>query len=169
MPSTIHNKIKFGTRFGSTTIFADTSHKRTCHEIMLASELISAPKKFKADHPLEKHVIHDEHHEQAINIGVDQLAETKVQLVALLTHFVGVFAWQPANMNEVGRTIIKHSLNILTDSALVKQKRRGQTSDRNKTINDEVVKLVNIGILREAMFPTWIESPIMVKKHDGSW
>lgn len=33
----------------------------------------------------------------------------------------------------------------------------------------EVAKLERAGILREAVFPTWIVNPFMVKKHDGLW
>lgn len=41
--------------------------------------------------------------------------------------------------------------------------------DRNKAISAEVAKLVDPDILQEAIFPTWIENLVMVKKHDGSW
>lgn len=154
MQSTVHGTLKFSTRFSSATIVADTPHMQTCHQIMAVSDLMSAPKKSKEDHPLEKHVIHGEHPEQEIKIRADLLAETKVQLVMLLTRFVGVFPLQPADMTRVDRTIIEHSLNILPGSAPVKQKMRGQVSDRNKEINDEVVKLVNACILREAIILT---------------
>lgn len=33
----------------------------------------------------------------------------------------------------------------------------------------EVAKLAKTGILREAVLPSWIANPIMVKKHGGSW
>lgn len=51
----------------------------------------------------------------------------------------------------------------------VKQKKRVKGGDRNRAINEEVTKLTRAGILREAVFPTWIANPVMVKKHDGSW
>ena len=50
-----------------------------------------------------------------------------------------------------------------------KQKKRVQGGDRNKAINMEVAKLTNAGILREAIFATWIANPVMVRKSDGSW
>lgn len=53
-----------------------------CHQIVAASDLVRAPKKSKADHPLEKHVIHSGHLEQPIKIGADLTEKTKAQLVA---------------------------------------------------------------------------------------
>nr|KAJ0223578.1 hypothetical protein LSAT_V11C200100940 [Lactuca sativa] len=41
--------------------------------------------------------------------------------------------------------------------------------NRNKAINEEVAKLADVDILREAIFPTWIVNHVLVKKHDGSW
>lgn len=71
-------------------------------------------------------------------------------------------------MTGVDRKVIEHSLNILPGSILIKQKKSGKADDRGKAINEEVAKLVGAGILREAIFPTWIANPMMVKKHDGS-
>nr|KAJ0195206.1 hypothetical protein LSAT_V11C700371320 [Lactuca sativa] len=51
----------------------------------------------------------------------------------------------------------------------IKQKKRVQGGDQNKAINLEVAKLTNAKILREAIFPTWIANPVMVRKHEGSW
>lgn len=41
--------------------------------------------------------------------------------------------------------------------------------DRNKAINAKVAKLTTASILEEAVCPTWIANPVMVKKHDGMW
>lgn len=39
---------------------------------------------------------------------------------------------------------------------------------RNNAINTKVDKIVNEGIRREGIFPSWIANPVMVGKHDGS-
>lgn len=39
----------------------------------------------------------------------------------------------------------------------------------NRAINVEVAKLTMIGILHEAIFPTWIANPVMVRKNNGTW
>ncbi|KAI3780027.1 hypothetical protein L2E82_09872 [Cichorium intybus] len=72
-------------------------------------------------------------------------------------------------MVGIDREIIEHGLSIQPGSAPVKQKKRGQAGERNDAINKEVTKMVQAGILREAIFPTWIANPVMVKKSDGSW
>lgn len=61
-------------------------------------------------------------------------------------------------------------MNIILWSTPIKQKKKTrQESDRNKEINVKVAKLVNAGILREAIFLTWITNRVKVKRHDGSW
>ncbi|GKE02462.1 hypothetical protein Tco_1390445 [Tanacetum coccineum] len=49
------------------------------------------------------------------------------------------------------------------------QKKRGQAPERNKAIQEEVEKLVDVGIMKEVHYHSWLSNPVMVKKHDGSW
>ncbi|GJV91212.1 reverse transcriptase domain-containing protein [Tanacetum coccineum] len=49
------------------------------------------------------------------------------------------------------------------------QKKRGQASERNKAIYEEVEKLVDAGIMKEVHYHSWLSNPVMVKKHDDSW
>ncbi|GJR30544.1 reverse transcriptase domain-containing protein [Tanacetum coccineum] len=49
------------------------------------------------------------------------------------------------------------------------QKKRGQAPERNKAIQEEVEKLVDARIIKEVHYHSWLSSPVMVKKHDGSW
>ncbi|GJW35953.1 reverse transcriptase domain-containing protein [Tanacetum coccineum] len=46
---------------------------------------------------------------------------------------------------------------------------KGQASERNKAICEEVEKLVNAGIMKEVHYHSWLSNPVMVKKHDNSW
>ncbi|GJU71404.1 hypothetical protein Tco_1262809 [Tanacetum coccineum] len=50
-----------------------------------------------------------------------------------------------------------------------KAKKKGQASDRNIEIQEEVAKLVEAEIMREVHYHEWLSNPVMVKKHDGSW
>lgn len=59
-------------------------------------------------------------------------------------------------------------MNNISGRTPIKQKKKGQTGDRNKAINAEVVKLVDTCIL-QIVFPTWIANLVLVKKHDRSW
>nr|GEU76042.1 hypothetical protein [Tanacetum cinerariifolium] len=75
---------------------------------------------------------------------------------------------KPADMTGVPRHIAKHRLNVREGCSLVRQKKRGQTADRNQAIQ-EVGKLVGAGIKREVHYHDWLSNPMMVKKHNGSW
>nr|GEX49620.1 reverse transcriptase domain-containing protein [Tanacetum cinerariifolium] len=52
---------------------------------------------------------------------------------------------------------------------LVRQKKRGQSADRNQAIQKEVRKLVEAGIMKEIQNHDWLSNPMMVKKHNDSW
>ena len=66
-------------------------------------------------------------------------------------------------MTGVNREFIEHNINIISGSTPIKQKKSGEAGDMNKGINTEMAKLVDEGILREAIFPTWIANLVIVK------
>ncbi|GJR06419.1 hypothetical protein Tco_0529403 [Tanacetum coccineum] len=74
-----------------------------------------------------------------------------------------------AVMAGVPRHIVEHRLNIREGCLPVRQKKRGQAPERNKTIYKEVEKLVNAGIIKKVHYHSWLSNPVMVKKHDDSW
>ncbi|GJV30388.1 reverse transcriptase domain-containing protein [Tanacetum coccineum] len=51
----------------------------------------------------------------------------------------------------------------------VRQKKRGQATDRNQAIQEEVGKLMEAGIMKEVHYHDWLSNLVMVKKHDDSW
>nr|GEX24790.1 reverse transcriptase domain-containing protein [Tanacetum cinerariifolium] len=51
---------------------------------------------------------------------------------------------------------------------LVRQKKRGQSADRNQVIQEEVGKLMEAGIMKEVQYHDWLSNPVMVKKHDDN-
>lgn len=107
--------------------------------------------------------------DQRVIVRTTLPARTREALVQLLQKYKHVFAWTPTDMLGVDRGIIEHKLMIKLGTKELKQKKRVQGGDRNKAINAEVAKLTNAEILREVIFPTWIDNPVMVRKHDGSW
>ncbi|GKC12293.1 reverse transcriptase domain-containing protein [Tanacetum coccineum] len=72
-------------------------------------------------------------------------------------------------MTGVPRHIAEHKLNVREGCQPIRQKKRGQSAERNISINDEVSKLVVAGIIREVHYHDWLSNPVMVKKHDDSW
>ncbi|GKA49131.1 reverse transcriptase domain-containing protein [Tanacetum coccineum] len=113
--------------------------------------------------------IHQEYPEQTIAIGSTLTEEGRKDLCGLLRRNLDIFAWKPADMTGVSRHIAEHRLNILEGCLPVRQKKRGQAPERNKEIYKEVEKLVDVGIMKEIHYHSWLSNPVMVKKHDGSW
>ncbi|GJR06772.1 reverse transcriptase domain-containing protein [Tanacetum coccineum] len=88
------------------------------------------------------------------------------QLRSLLRRNLDIFAWKPTNMTRVSRHIVEHKLNVREGCLPIRQKKRGQALERNKAIQDEVEKLVDVGIMKEGHYHMWLSNPVMVKKHD---
>nr|GEX89187.1 hypothetical protein [Tanacetum cinerariifolium] len=63
----------------------------------------------------------------------------------------------------------KHRLNMRVGYSSVRQKKRGQAVDRNQSIQEEVGKLMEAGIMKEVHYHDWVSNPLMVKKQDDSW
>ena len=51
----------------------------------------------------------------------------------------------------------------------VKQKRRSFAPERQKAINEEVGKLLQVGAIREVEYPEWLATVVLVKKANGKW
>nr|GEU91161.1 reverse transcriptase domain-containing protein [Tanacetum cinerariifolium] len=91
------------------------------------------------------------------------------ELCSLLRRNLDVFSWRPADMTGVPRHIAEHMLNIREGCLPVRQKKRGQAPERNEAIYEEVENLVDIGIMKEFHYHSWLSNPMMVKKHNDSW
>ncbi|GJW12161.1 reverse transcriptase domain-containing protein [Tanacetum coccineum] len=113
--------------------------------------------------------IHPEYPEQTIAIGSTLTKEGRKKLCGLLRQNLDIFALKPADMTGVPRHIAEHRLNVRKGCFPVRQKKRGQASERNKAICEEVEKLVNAGIMKEVHYHNWLSNPVMVKKRDNSW
>ncbi|GKD25459.1 hypothetical protein Tco_1231673, partial [Tanacetum coccineum] len=79
-----------------------------------------------------------------------------------------VFTWKPADMTGIPRHMAEHRLNVRVGCLPVRQKKRGQTLERNKAIQEEVEKLVDAKIMKKstitAGYPTrsWSRNTIGV-------
>ncbi|GJW02462.1 reverse transcriptase domain-containing protein [Tanacetum coccineum] len=116
-----------------------------------------------------KVVINPEYLKQTIMIGSTLTEEGRNKLCSLLQQNLDVFAWKPTDMTGFPRHIAEHRLNVRKGCSPIRQKKRGQAADRNQEIQEEVGKLVEIGIMREVHYHDWLSNLVMVKKHDNSW
>ncbi|GJT15053.1 reverse transcriptase domain-containing protein [Tanacetum coccineum] len=120
------------------------------------------PKNFKI-------ALHPNFPDQEVAIGGTLSTEGRTKLCSLLKKNLDIFSWQPSDMTGVPRSVAEHRLNIREGYSLVRQKKKGQASERSKAIQVEVQKLVEAGIIREVYYHDWLSNPVMVKNHDGSW
>ena len=72
-------------------------------------------------------------------------------------------------MGGIDPAVITHRLNVNPSFKPIKQKRRSFTPERQKAINEEVIKLLLAGAIKEVEYPEWLANVIFVKKANGKW
>nr|GEU65237.1 retrotransposon protein, putative, unclassified [Tanacetum cinerariifolium] len=114
-----------------------------------------------AHQPIEeiiKVAINPDYPEQTIMIGSNLTEEGRNKLCHLVQRNLDVFAWKPADMTGVPRHIAEHRLNIQEGCPPVWQKRRSQAANRNQAIQEEVEKIVDVGIMKEVHYHIWLSN-----------
>ncbi|GJS18579.1 reverse transcriptase domain-containing protein [Tanacetum coccineum] len=147
VPSTTHGMIKFPVKGGVVTIRSTIFSPMECATVTATPKNIEektkkCPENFQV-------AIHPDFPDQEISIGGTLSAKGRTELCALLKRDLDIFAWQPSDMTGVPRSIAEHKLNIRKGYSPVRQKKRGQASERAKAIQAEVQKLVEARIMRE--------------------
>ena len=72
-------------------------------------------------------------------------------------------------MGEIDLAVITHRFNVSPSFKTVKQKRRSFAPERQKTINEEVGKLLQADASREVEYLEWLANVVLVKKANGKW
>ena len=72
-------------------------------------------------------------------------------------------------MGGIDPAIITHKLNTNPSFKPVKQKRRSFAPERQKSINEEVGKLLQAGAIREVEYPERLANVVLVKKANVKW
>ena len=180
IPSTYHMIIKFPTIHGVRMVRGDQRVARECYtasmkqravdnvnvdELDMRDEVLT---RLEPSEELEP-VSLDDDPEHLAYIG-SKLAEI---LKSLFTQFLrqnrDVFAWKQADMRGIDPTVITHRLNTSPSFKSVKQKCRSFAPERQKTINEEDGKLLQVGAIREVEYPEWLANFVLVKKANGKW
>ena len=134
-------------------------------ELDMRDEVLNRPEPSEELEPVSL----DDDPEHLAYIG-SKLAE---DLTGLLTQFLrqnkDVFAWKPADMGGIDPTVITHRLNVSLSFKPIKQKKRSLAPERQKAINEEVGKLLQVGAIREVEYPEWLSNVVLVKKENGKW
>ena len=180
IPSAYHMMIKFPTTSGVGMVQGDQRVASECYsasmkkkavdniyldELDMRDEVNARPEPSEELEPVPL----DDNPKHLAYIG-SKLAE---DLKSLLTHFLrqnkDVFAWKQADMGGIDPAIITHRLNVSPFFKPVKQKRRSFAPKRQKAINEEVGKLLQVGAIREVEYPEWLANVVLVKKANAKW
>ncbi|XP_074301115.1 uncharacterized protein LOC141632467 [Silene latifolia] len=102
-------------------------------------------------------------------VGSDVLDNVRPELVSFLKNKSTFFAWSHFDMTGIDASIITYKLNIDTSFKPLQQKRRKFAPERNTIINEEVDKLLDIGMIREVMYLEWLANVVVVQKKNGKW
>ena len=134
-------------------------------ELDMRDEVLTRPEPSEELEPVSL----DDNLEHLAYIG-SKLAE---DLKSLLTHFLrqnkDVFTWKQADIRGIDPTVITHRLNVSLSFKLIKQKKRSFAPERQKSINEEVDKLLQEGAIREVEYPEWLANVVLIKKANGKW
>ena len=104
-----------------------------------------------------------------MKIGTTLLTVEKEKMISFLRAYQNIFAWRHKDMFGIDKKIIQHRLNINPECKPLQQKRRVFALKRNKTITEEVEKLLEVDFIREVFYPDWLANVVMVKKSNGKW
>jgi hypothetical protein len=77
-----------------------------------------------------------------------------------------MFAWCPADMPGIPRELAEHELKIFPNAKPVKQSMRCFNSEKDKTMGEEINRLLEAKFIREIKEATWLSPPVMVEKKD---
>nr|GEV58438.1 reverse transcriptase domain-containing protein [Tanacetum cinerariifolium] len=150
IPSTALRMLKFPAMGGTVTL-------RSSKIIPLECTMVSGPRVSQPviDHVKEEKIqiaISPKYPKQTIMIGSTLTEEGRKELCHLLRHNLDIFSWMPADITGVLWHIAKNRLNICEGCLPIRQKKRGQAPARNKTIFEEVEKLVDADIMKEVHY-----------------
>ena len=112
-------------------------------------------------------VLEERKQKKTVWVGALLTKTERGKLVAFLRGNMDVFAWSHKDIPGIAREHTVHNLNIDPEFPPIRQKQRRFASERDKVINDEVDKLLEIGAIEECFYPVWLCNPVVVPKKNG--
>ena len=77
------------------------------------------------------------------------------------------FAWSAYKAPGLNPNFIYHHLNSNPSIIPKKQPPRCTSKDHSDAVNDEVIKLMMAGAIKEVFYPEWLANTVVVKKKSG--
>ena len=131
----------------------------------MRDEVLTRPEPSEEQEPVSL----DDDLEHLAYVGSKLTEDPKSLLTQFLRQNRDIFKWKQTDMGGIDPTVITHRLNTSPSFKLVKQKRRSFALERQKSINEEVVKLLQAGATREVEYPEWLANVVLIKKANGKW
>ena len=101
-------------------------------------------------------------------VGAQLPPQEKKKLIEFLRRNVDVFAWNVYEALGVNPSFICHHLNVNPSVTPKKQPPWHSFKDHFDVVKDEVMKLKQIGAIKEVFYPEWLANIVVVKKRMGS-
>ncbi|XP_074342943.1 uncharacterized protein LOC141680681 [Apium graveolens] len=106
---------------------------------------------------------------KVLKIGSNLSPDLREDLAQFLRRNLDVFAWSHSDMIGIDPNVMCHRLNLDSKKKGVRQKRRLISGERAETLREEVDRLMEAGLIREAFCPMRLANPVLVKKPNSKW
>ena len=77
--------------------------------------------------------------------------------------------WSSADMPEINPNFLHHRLTMDEKVKPVVLRRRKFNEDKRLVIQEETQKLLDVGHVREILYPEWLTNVVLVRKANGRW
>ena len=89
--------------------------------------------------------------------------------MGFLKRNIDVFGWNAYEAPGVDPSFICYHLNVNPSVTLKKQPPRHSSKDHSDAVKDKVMKLKQVGAIKEVFYPKWLANTVVVKKNNGKW
>ncbi|KAL2226654.1 UNVERIFIED_CONTAM: hypothetical protein Sindi_2024100 [Sesamum indicum] len=167
MVSTYHLKMKFPTKYGVGEVKCDQRTAQQCYNSAIKQVEVGKKEKRKEEHDQNEEVKRgkmerlepaEEYKEVELISGdlhkttcIESQMTKEMQMLTIdfLRKNNDMFAWSPSDFKGIDPEVIVHRLNIDPQIKPVKQKKIMFGVERNRIIEEEVNKLLQVGFVRE--------------------
>ena len=91
---------------------------------------------------------------QTIQIGSNLSPDEEAEIIRILKENIDLFAWKLTNMPRIDPNIVCHHLALDPSIKSVSQRKRKDSEDKKRVIENEVGKLLKAGFIQEIKYPT---------------
>ena len=102
-------------------------------------------------------------------IGTQLPPQEKEELVEFFRKNIDVFAWNAYEAPGVDPSFIYHHLNVNPSIIPKRQLPRHLSKEHVDAVKDEVMKLKQVGVIKEVFYLEWLANTVVVKKKNGKW